>query len=281
MPNLLLLVLVLSLPALAQLDRIPLPTTANSLTRNPAAVEAGRRRFQQLCSNCHGRTGEGGQGEGQGPNLMNGWEVRRAKDAQLFSSVRNGVKGTLMPAFPLPDDNIWELVAFVRSLNAPASSVAVPGDAVQGEAVFFGKGGCSGCHMVRGRGGYLGPELSNIGATRRLAELREAILHPKELPSDGYKPVLLRTADGRQMRGIAKHYSNWSIQVLDESGAIHLLRGPAMKYAEFQNKTWMPADIASRLTPDEIKNLLALLSHQSTRPEIVSEAPPRANGEIH
>ena len=167
-------------------------------------------------STCHGRDGEGGQGEGQGPNLMNSWEVRRAKDPQLFSAVKNGVKGTLMPAFPLPDQQVWELVGFVRSLNAPANTVSLPGDPAAGEAVFFGKGGCAGCHMVRGRGGYLGPDLSNVGATRRVSELRAAILSPKELPSEGYRPLLVKTADGREIRAIAKHYSNWSIQALDE-----------------------------------------------------------------
>ncbi len=197
---------------MSQLDRIPPPSSANPLTRNAAAIESGQRRFRQLCSSCHGRDGEGGQGEGQGPNLMNSWEVRRAKDAQLFSSVKNGVIGTPMPAFSLPDPQVWELVGFVRSLNAPANSVSVSGEPAAGEAVFFGKGGCSGCHMVRGRGGYLGPDLSNIGATRRISELRAAILTPKEIPSEGYRHMLLKESDGRQIRAVAKHYSNWSVQ---------------------------------------------------------------------
>ena len=69
---------------------------------------------------------------------MNSWEVRRARDAQLFSAVKNGVKGTLMPAFALPDQQVWELVGFVRSLNAPANSVAVTGDPSSGLALTDG-----------------------------------------------------------------------------------------------------------------------------------------------
>src|SRR5450432_3537327 len=176
--------LLFGIPAMGQLDRIPPPTSSNPLTRDAAAVDAGQRRFRQLCSSCHGRDGEGGQGEGQGPNLMNSWEVRRAKDAQLFSAVKNGVKGTLMPAFSLPDPQVWELVGFVRSLNAPANSVSVTGNPAAGEAVFFGKGGCSACHMIRGRGGFLGPDLSNIGAMRRIGELRESIVNPNQVPSE-------------------------------------------------------------------------------------------------
>ena len=258
--------LLCALPAAGQLDRIPPPSAANPLTRNAAAIEAGQRRFRQLCSSCHGRDGEGGQGEGRGPNLMNSWEVRRAKDPQLFNSVKNGVPGTLMPAFPLPDAQIWELVGFVRSLNAPASSVAVTGNPDAGETLFFNKGGCSGCHMIRGRGGFLGPDLTNSGAIRRVSELRAAILAPKELPSEGYRPLLLKTADGRQLRAVAKHYSNWSIQALDEKGELHLLHGPALQTASLQSKTWMPNDYAQRLTTAEIENLIAFLSRQTVRP---------------
>lgn len=270
---------VSAVPLVAQLDRIPPPTTSNPLTRNAAAIEAGQGRFRQLCSSCHGRDGEGGQGEGQGPNLMTSWEVRRAKDVQLFSAIQDGVKGTRMPAFPLADQQVWELVSFVRSLNAPASSLPAAGDPAAGEAVFFGKGGCSGCHMIRGTGGYLGPDLSNIGEMRRLSELREAIMNPKPLPSEGYRPLLLRVSGGRQLRAVAKHYSNWSIQALDEDGGVHLLRGPGMKNAVLQSQTWMPPDIAKRLTAVEIGNVLAFLSRQSVRPE--GEPQPAARGAIN
>ena len=97
----------------------------------------------------------------------------------------------------LPDDQIWELAAFVRSLNAPASAVPVQGDAAAGEAIFFGKEGCSGCHAIMGRGGNLGPDLSNIGATRRLGEIREAILNPKAEATPGIPAGADRSGEGR------------------------------------------------------------------------------------
>lgn len=247
--------------AFAQLDRVGAPNSNYALLKNPAAVEAGQRRFLQLCSGCHGRGGEGGQGEGQGPNLMTSWEVRRAPDKELFSSIRNGVKATAMPAFALPDDQVWELAAFVRSLNAPAISVPVAGDATAGEAIFFGKGGCSDCHMILGRGGYLGPDLSNIGATRRLSEIREAILNPRQEASAEFRPVLLAGANGH-LRGVVKHESNWSLQVIDERGNVHLLHGAEMRQAQFQSRSWMQA---AHLSPQETQNLLAYLGRRTVR----------------
>jgi cytochrome c oxidase cbb3-type subunit III len=266
MRNATVLILALAAPLAAQLDRIPPPNATSPLARNTASVEAGQARFRQLCASCHGRDGEGGQGEGQGPNLMNGWEVRRASDAQLSARIKQGVKGTAMPPFPLPDPAILELVAFVRSLNAPASGVPVAGDAAAGEALFFDRGGCSGCHMIRGRGGFLGPDLSNIGDSRRVSELRDALLNPKPLAGEGYRPLILTTAGGQKLRAVAKHVSNWSIQALDENGSIHLLHGAALEQAQMQAKSWMPSDLAARLSPAGIDNLIAFLSRQVLRP---------------
>src|SRR5436305_14120639 len=127
----------------AQLDRSGPPSTGNSLARDTALVEAGANLFRQYCTSCHGRGGEGGQGEGQGPNLATSWEVRRAKDPELLGFIKNGVKGTAMPAFPLPEEQIRQLGAFIRSLNAPAVSLPVAGNVQAGEQIFFGKGQCS------------------------------------------------------------------------------------------------------------------------------------------
>lgn len=247
----------------AQLDRVGPPNSNYALLKNRAAVDAGQRRFLQLCSGCHARNGEGGQGEGQGPNLVTSWEVRRAQDRELFGFIKNGVKGTTMPPFALPDDQIWEIAAFVRSLNAPASAVPVQGNAAAGEAILFGKQGCSECHAILGRGGYLGPDLSDIGAGRRLGEIREAILNPKAEASPGYRPVLIEVAKGQRLRGVARHESNWSMQVLDEKGNLHLLRGAAMQTAQFQNRSWMPA---AHLSEEEMQNLLAYLSRRTLVP---------------
>jgi putative heme-binding domain-containing protein len=253
---------LLSCACFAQLDRVGPPNSNYALLKNRRAVEAGQKRFLQLCAGCHGRNGEGGQGEGQGPNLMTSWEVRRAQDRDLFGFIKNGVKGTTMPPFSLPDEQIWELAAFVRSLNAPASGVPVPGDAAAGEGIFLGKARCSECQSILGRGGYLGPDLSNVGATLRLSEIREAILNPKAEASPGYRPVLLEVSKGERIRGVARHESNWSLQILDEKGNLHLLRGAEMLRAQFQNQSWMPA---AHLSEEEMRNLLAYLSRRTLR----------------
>jgi putative heme-binding domain-containing protein len=228
-------------------------------------VEAGANLFRQYCTSCHGRSGEGGQGEGQGPNLATSWEVRRAKDQELFGFIKNGVMGTAMPAFPLPEEQIRQLGAFVRSLNAPAISLPVSGNVKAGEAIFFGKGQCSSCHMIRGRGGYLGPDLSDVGATRRLGELRESLINPSETPSPDFRPVYFTGADGKRLRAVDKHSSYWSAEILDEAGGLHLLHGEDAQKLVFGQKSWMSAEFAKNLSPQELTDLVAFLSRQSVR----------------
>ncbi|MFL6450519.1 MAG: c-type cytochrome [Bryobacteraceae bacterium] len=263
----------------AQLDRSGPPTTANPLARDTASVEAGGNLFRQYCTGCHGRGGEGGQGEGQGPNLATAWEVRRAKDPELFGFIKNGVKGTAMPAFPLPDDQIRQLAAFVRSLNAPAVSLPVSGNVQAGESVFFGKGQCGSCHMIRGRGGYLGPDLSDVGAKRRLGELQDSLTNPSIIPSADYRPLFVAGADGKQLRAVAKHSSYWSAQILDEAGGLHLLHGNDLQKLAFGQKSWMSPDFVKGLSKPELNDLVAFLSRQSVRaPNEPKDAPAPKEG---
>ena len=250
----------------AQLDRAGPPSIANSLVRDTARVSAGASHFQQLCTGCHGRGGQGGQGEGQGPNLATNWEVRRAKDPELFAFIRNGVKGTAMPAFALPDEQIWQLAAFVRSLNAPAVSLPVQGNVSTGETIFFGKGGCSACHMIRGRGGYLGPDLSDIGMTRRTGELRDALEKPSAKASADFQPVLIQDAHGDPVRAVAKHSSAWAVELLDEKGTLHFVRGADVRTLAYQEKSWMSDDFTQRLSQGERTDVIAYLSRQAVRP---------------
>lgn len=279
---------LLAQPMLAYQNPAESQSGVNPFAQNESRREAGRARFQTTCSTCHGPNGEGGQGEGHGPNLIDNPEIRRAKDSGVFNIIHNGIPGTLMPRFPLPDQNIWELVTFVRSLNSPAIAINVPGDRRKGEAVYFGKGGCEACHMIRGRGGYLGSDLTNIGSTLRLDDLRAAVESPSRGAPEGFRSALLATSGektllagsgGKTVRAIVKHRSNWSLEILDENGKLHLLSGEAMKQVTLLPESWMPG-YKEKLTSGEIQDLLAFLSRQSVFEGQGSSAQPASGGDV-
>ena len=119
--------------------------------------------------------------------------------------------------------------------------------------------------MIRGQGGLLGPGLSDAGSQRTLGQLREALLDPSARVADGFEAVVLKTSSGRETRGIAKYRTNYSMQVLDESGKMHAIRGKAIERVRLVEKSWMPSGYGERLTEGQIQDLLAFLSRQSIR----------------
>ena len=238
---------------------------------NADAITAGQERYRRVCSACHGVTGEGGRG----PSLLTGLNVSGASGDELFSVIKNGIPGSDMPPSPLVEENVWQITAFVLSLSAPAIRQNVEGDAEAGEALFYGNGGCTNCHMIRGTGGYIGPDFSNLGVTRNLAQIREGLLDPNKRFTKGFDPVIVTLSDGTSIRGVAKNYSNYAVQVFDRDGTLHLLNRADVKL-EFRENSWMPADYSDRLSEDDIQNLLAFLSRQSLRPvEMAQGGPPQ------
>src|SRR5438128_1630509 len=115
----------------------------------PAAdFAAAQKQFKNLCEGCHG---EGGNGGDRAPALVNNPSLRTRKEAQIHDLIKNGTPGG-MPAFKLPENELRSLAQWLRSLNISAFDTKPAGDVGAGEAFFFGKGQCSTCHMVHGRG---------------------------------------------------------------------------------------------------------------------------------
>lgn len=232
----------------------------NPLNGDAKAIEAGRQLFLKSCGGCHGPTGEGARG----PNLITGRQVRRATDRQLFAVIEKGVPGTDMPPTPVDEQGNWQLVAYVRSLSAPAYEVPVPGDEAAGRAIYLGKGECAKCHQIRGSGGQVAPDLSNIGMTRSLAQLREAVLKPSERWVEGYQAVTVHLKTGRRIEGVLRDRTNYALAVLDTRGELHRLKMAEVADYKLSVKSLMP-ESRGRLSSDEIRDVIRFLSRQSAR----------------
>jgi cytochrome c oxidase cbb3-type subunit III len=248
-----------------------LPAQAPSRESNPEpnpyagqadAIATGRKLFATSCSGCHGANAEGGRG----PNLIEGRQVRRLSERGLFNSIKSGVPGTDMPPTNLPDEQIWKIAAFVRGLSAPAYEANLAGNPDSGSAIFFGKGRCSGCHMIRGRGGFLGPDLTDIGALRTVLQLRESFLKPNARIVDGFDGVTVTLRDGSRISGVARNNNNYSIQILDAKGELRLISKDRIRDTQFRTSSLMPEDYGKRLSSAEVADVLAYLSVQSVRP---------------
>lgn len=93
-------------------------------------VAAGKVLFMAACAPCHGQ-----QGKGDGPNskelkpkprnLTDASYMRRLDDRYLFEIIsRGGIavgKSPQMPEFVLPPEDIQNVIAYIKTLSAPAS----------------------------------------------------------------------------------------------------------------------------------------------------------------
>jgi len=92
---------------------------------SPADIAAGGDLYRRECSNCHAPDGSGGQGA---PALVRRTYKHGAGDWAIYRTIRLGVPNTAMSPHPLPPTQLWQLVAYVRSLDIPdqsANAVAV------------------------------------------------------------------------------------------------------------------------------------------------------------
>lgn len=102
----------------------PIPTEYAGL-KNPlggGAAEAGAEVYKTNCQMCHGPAGHGDGPAGQAldPRPRNLAALQtKAGDDFLFWRISTGKPGTAMVGWKgiLTDEQIWQLVAFIRTLN--------------------------------------------------------------------------------------------------------------------------------------------------------------------
>jgi cytochrome c oxidase cbb3-type subunit III len=245
----------------------------NPFLGNTQAIAEGDALYHKTCTTCHGANGGGGE---IGPAIVAGDRMDvGVSDAQTFNVIKNGVQGTPMRPQGLPDSDIWKIVAYIHSLRGTAIDNPLPGDIAHGEAVFFGKGQCSSCHMLGGKGGLTAPDLSNIAGRRKSSSIVDALTkeqhrvygsggaHLSSLPTmDSYLPVHITTADGKTVDGILLNEDGYSIQMIGSDNQLHLFDRAKLRRVVVEPKSLMPTDYDKRLSSDEFKDLMAYLTRQ-------------------
>ena len=245
----------------------------NPFAGDAKAAKAGEYEFRINCALCHGL---GARGGGRGPDLTRAQKKHTHTDADMFQVISNGIPGTAMPAngtngqgVGMTDEEIWQIVTYIRSqeVKAPASA---SGNAAHGKELFYGDANCSLCHMVDGRGGRLGPELTSVGASRTRAALIESVRNPsqrlawgltestKEFPQE-YESVTVITADGKEIKGVTLNEDSFSVQIMDTGEQIHLLEKDKLRSFRKTRESAMPAYGMSTLSEKDLDDILAFL----------------------
>jgi putative heme-binding domain-containing protein len=215
----------------------------------------GARLYTTQCSVCHGTNGD----------LINGVDLRAGRfltvrtDEDLTRLLATGRPAAGMPNFAvLHSDETRAIIAYIRS-NFDASTDGVTiGDARRGAAVFEGKGACTSCHRVNGRGAYTATDLTEIGTVRTPASLQRALVDPAQAILPANRTVRVVTKDGRTIRGRRLNEDSFTIQLIDEQSRLVSLAKADLRSFELVPTSSMPS-FQNTLTADERADVVAYL----------------------
>ncbi len=218
---------------------------------------AGQQLFSARCAGCHGLDGRGGE---HAPNIATNENVQRLTDKDLLHIVRNGIPAGGMPAFgsSFNDNQVKEVVSYLRVLQGRGQKVTIAGDPVKGRALFFGSAECSTCHMVDGQGGFLGSDLSHYGASHSPDEIRDSILNPGKYRDPRHGTIVVTTRSGQKYTGIVRNEDNFSVQMQTRDGAFHFFDKSDAGRIERPAGSLMP-QYGSRLSRTDLDDLISYL----------------------
>jgi cytochrome c oxidase cbb3-type subunit III len=245
----------------------------NPFAGDPKAAKAGEYEFRINCAFCHGL---GARGGGRGPDLSKVTKRHGSTDTELFSTISNGVPGTVMPAngtngqgVGMTDEEIWQIITYIRSIEVKAPTQPT-GDAVRGRQLFEAEANCSSCHMVNGKGGRLGPDLSDVATSRTGTALIESIRNPSQRLAWGltestkefaqeYRTVSLVTADGKKLKGVTLNEDQFSIQIMDFAQQVHSFDKSQLRSLTVTRESLMPVYDATTLPDRDLNDIIAYL----------------------
>jgi cytochrome c oxidase cbb3-type subunit III len=251
----------------------------NPFAGDAKAAKAGEYEFRINCALCHGL---GARGGGRGPDLTRAHKKHAQSDAELFQLISNGIPGTAMPAngtngqgVGMTDEEIWQIVTYIRSVEVKAPRNVI-GNPEHGKQLFYGDANCSLCHMVDGKGGRVGPELTSVGGSRTREAIIDSVRNPsrrlawglaeatKEFPQE-YETVTVVTAGGKEIRGVTLNEDNFSVQMIDASEQIYLLDKSTLRSFKKSRQSFMPVYTAEQLSDKDLNDIVAFLISVGTK----------------
>ncbi len=251
----------------------------NPFAGDAKAAKLGEYQFRINCAFCHGLSARGG---GRGPDLTKAQKRHGNSDADLFRTISQGVPGTAMPAgvnggigVGMTDEEIWQVITYIRSIQvkAPTAPLGSPG---HGKELFYGSARCGTCHMVEGKGGRLGPDLTDAGSMRSVESLVDSVRNPsrrlaqrmkeaaKEFPQE-YETVKVTAPEGKKITGVTLNEDNFSVQMMDADEKIYLFEKDKLKSFEKSRESLMPPYDATTLSEKDLNDLVAYLLSVSAK----------------
>jgi putative heme-binding domain-containing protein len=136
------------------------------------------------------------------------------------------------------------------------------GDYERGRGLFFGEPlKCATCHRIRGEGGAIGPDLSNLVARDAGSVLRD-IKEPSASINPDYVAYQLKHRDGSELTGFIRTQDVDSLHLVAADGKETMVRATDVKELRPSSLSLMPAGLLDTLKDGQVRDLLTFLLHE-------------------
>jgi putative membrane-bound dehydrogenase-like protein len=138
------------------------------------------------------------------------------------------------------------------------------GDASAGRRLFFNPvaARCGVCHQHEGRGGRIGPDLTNISRSNNRQQIIASILQPSREIAPHYQPWTLTTNDGKTHVGLRKAQGgdNGIETYIDSAGKEFQLPSDTIIARSVAEKSIMPDGLQETVTIADVRDLVTFLT---------------------
>jgi putative heme-binding domain-containing protein len=144
------------------------------------------------------------------------------------------------------------------------------GDATGGRRLFFSPVGaqCSVCHKYGGRGGNVGPDLTQLGRSTTREKVIASIIRPSQEIAPDYQAWVLTTVDGKTYTGLRtpKPGDDGKEVYADAGGKLFTLESAAIDDRHVASTSIMPDNLQSELSIDDLRDLVTFLTSSKPVP---------------
>jgi quinoprotein glucose dehydrogenase len=185
----------------------------------------------------------------------------------------------------IPADTRLELIEAARSQSGPSGSLKdwlsshdeqsqaepvmayrhslVGGNAERGKTIFkeWANVSCLRCHRIGEDGGYVGPNLSDIGARKDRQYLLESLVDPNRAIAEKYETTVVLDLEGKTFSGIVNFEDAQTLRLLTAEGEMVTLDKSTID-ERTTGKSAMPADLIRHLNPFDVRDLIEYLAVQ-------------------
>ena len=121
---------------------------------------------------------------------------------------------------------------------------------------------CSSCHMMRGEGGGIGPDLTQLGTRFTVKDMLESIIDPNKVVSDQYAATVFTMKDGSSILGRLTNQDENTYFISQNPFAPEVIREIPKKdvlNTKYSYISVMYPGLINRLNEEELKDLMAYL----------------------